>query len=520
MCCNDSILRRAKRPSVRHTIALVLVLLLAAGLRVFHLSTVPTELIVDELDLYNSVSSIVSTGHDIDGTLKPFLWSQFTRNPPVYGVAAYASSLVLGKTPFGLRFPAVLFGLAAVLCMYGLAFELTGRRDIALPAALFAAVQPIFVQFSRIAWESSSELPFLLGGLYVLARTIRRASESPDVRPFGGFVLAAALLGESCYTYMAAWFYALVLAGALLLLNAKRLAQMKALVPLAGAWVIGVLIAAPALQMIFFDPLTAGKSLRIATFANGVSPQTLGVFAANYIAHFRLAFLVTTGDPHSGSTWRYLNGFGAFYWWIVPLALSGLVALGGYVKDWRLRVWLIAWLLAYPLGGALTNDGVPNAPRTLAGAPVFCLLAAIGFAVFFDWRRRAASGVLAIAVVISTVQFSVFYFTQYVHRNPNAWDSGTAAMFAAVRSHEKQYDRVCFSVWPAWYGIDTYARYYLGNDLPTYTNIGDPACFKSGTLIVTDNDHHLKREGFRAIATIRDVNNVPFAIISARKAAD
>lgn len=504
---------------MRYTAALVLVLLVAAGLRVFHLSSVPTELIVDELDLYNSVSSIVSTGHDLDGTLKPFLWSHFTRNPPLYGVAAYASSVVFGKDAFGLRLPAALFGVAAVLCMYGLGLELTRRRDIALLAALFTALCPIFVQFSRIAWEPSSELPFLLGGLYVLIRTIRRAIES-RVNSLGGFTLAWVLLGIGCYTYMAAWFYALVLAGTIVLVNVKRLAQAKALVTLALAALAGAIIAWPALQMTFFDPSTAAKAQRIATFASGVSMQTLGTFAANYAAHFRWSYLVTTGDPQSGSTWRYLNGFGALYWWIVPLAFAGLAAIGAYVKDWRLRVLVIVWLLAYPLGGALTNDGVPNAPRTLAGAPVFCLLAAIGFAIFWDWRKRGASVALAVVAAISTAQFSAFYFTQYVHRNPNAWDSGTAAMFSAVRAREKQYDRVCFSVWPAWYGIDTYVRFYLGNTFAVYTDIDDPACFARGTLLVTDNDHHIKRSGFRQIATIRDANGLPFAIISARKAAD
>lgn len=503
---------------MRYSSALLLVLLLAAGLRVFHLSSVPTELIVDEIDLYNSVSSIVTTGHDLDGSLKPFLWSQFTRNPPLYGAASYASSRVFGKSAFGLRFPAVVFGLATVLCMYGLGLEFTRRRDIALLAALFTAVCPIFVQFSRIAWEPSSELPFLLGGLYVLLHTIRRASSSPP-KQFGGFALAAALLGIACYTYMAAWFYALVLAGAILLLYARRLVEMKALLAVAAAALIGAAIAWPALQMIFFDPSTAAKSARIATFASGVSPQTLGTFASNYLAHFRWSYLVTSGDPQSGKTWRYLNGFGAFYWWIVPLAFSGLVALGGYVKDWRLRVLLVVWVFAYPLGGALTNDGVPNAPRTLAGAPIFCLLASIGAAIFLDWHRRATAVVLWAVVVVSTLQFSAFYFTQYVHRNPNAWDSGTAAMFAAVRAREQHYDRVCFSVWPAWYGIDTYVRFYLDNGFPVYTDIDDPACFARGTLLVTDNDHHVRRADFRAIATIRDVDGRPFAIMSARTAA-
>ncbi len=97
---------------------LLLIVVLGAGLRMYHLTTVPTELIVDEIDLYNSAQSIAATGHDIDGARLPFLYSSFTRNPPLYAVAGYASSLVFGKTPFGLRFPAVLFGLASIVLVH------------------------------------------------------------------------------------------------------------------------------------------------------------------------------------------------------------------------------------------------------------------------------------------------------------------------------------------------------------------------------------------------------------------
>ena len=126
-------------------VALALILCLAAAVRLYHLSSVPTELIADELDLYNSVQSIVTAGHDVDGTLQPFLASQFTRNPPLYGLAGYASTLLFGKNAFALRLPAVIFGLAAVLLMYGIALRLTKRRDIALAAALLQATQPIFI---------------------------------------------------------------------------------------------------------------------------------------------------------------------------------------------------------------------------------------------------------------------------------------------------------------------------------------------------------------------------------------
>src|SRR5271156_5024033 len=128
--------------------ALLAILLLGLALRVYNVSGNPPELIVDELDLYNSAQSFALTGHDVDGSRLPFLWCSFTRNPPMYALAGYISSLIFGNGPFGLRFPAVIFGLIAIALMYFITLELTRRRDIALLCALFSATQPIFIHFS------------------------------------------------------------------------------------------------------------------------------------------------------------------------------------------------------------------------------------------------------------------------------------------------------------------------------------------------------------------------------------
>ncbi len=489
----------------------------------YHLSSVPTELVADEIDLYNSVASIVSTGHDIDGDLKPFLYSKFTRNPPLYGIAAYASSLVFGKTTFGLRFPAVLFGLVAVLGMYALGYEISERYDVAITAALFQSVQPIFVQFSRIAWEPSSELPFLLFGLYFVVRALRQMCRErrPTNTLLFGMLLAAVLLGLTCYTYMTGWFYVVILAGALTALYSRQIYRHSAIKQVLAACMVWLVVSAPALWMCFFDPLTASKVSRIGTFSHGLSLHALQIFTENYLAHFRLSYLVLSGDPQWGSTWRYLNGFGAFYWWLLPLAVVGVFTARAYIADKRVRLWLYVWLLAYPLAGAITNDGVPNAPRTLAGAAVFCMFGAIGFVFCYDQAaKRSAStggrlalGLLCILLAASVTSFARFYFTQYVHRNSNAWDSGTRAMFAAVHHYRRYYDRVCFSVWPAWYGIDSYVRFYLPGDRNVLTDIADPACFTRGTLLVTDNNHPKLRSGFMYLTTVRDVDGNGFAII-------
>jgi 4-amino-4-deoxy-L-arabinose transferase-like glycosyltransferase len=499
----------------RHIIALAFILCLAAALRLYNLSTVPTELIADELDLYNSVHSIVTTGHDLDGTLQPFLYSRFTRNPPVYGVAGYLSTLAFGKSAFALRLPAVLFGLAAVFFMYGIALRLTNRRDVALVAALLQATQPIFIQFSRIAWEPSSELPFLLGGLYVLIAAFQQRRLS-----FVRLEVAALLLALTSYTYMAGWFYAAILGGGFVLLNAPALRSVGGRLKVAGACAIWLALSLPALRTVFFDPLTAGKTARIGTFAHGMTLSSLQTFAANYLSHFRFSYLVTTGDPQAGITWRYLNGFGAFYWFVVPLAILGVAALFSYIRQNGLRWWVWLWLLAYPLGGALTNEGAPNAPRTLAGAPVFCLLAALGFVLLADrFRKKAVPyAALALACAVSTVLFASFYFTQYIHRNSNAWDSGTRALFAEIRAQSPSYRRVCFNVRAASYDVDTYARFYLSDtQLQWFDDVGEPECSLPGTLIATDPQHRIFPPDFRALRTISDVDGSRFAFVIGRR---
>lgn len=496
-------------------VLLALIVCLGAALRVYHLSSVPTELIADELDIYNSVASIVTTGHDVDGMLRPFLYSHFTRNPPVYGIASYASSLVLGKNAFGLRFPAVLFGLAALLLIYGIALRLTHRQDIALAAALLQATQPIFVQFSRIAWEPSSELPFLLGGLYALIVAVQTRWRARWL------ALAAVLLAITCYTYMAGWFYAALLALGLIALHVRTLGTRADWLKVGGACALWLLISWPALHMVFFDPLTAAKAERIATFAGGITWDALRAFFQNYAAHFRPSYFVISGDPKAGVTWRYLNGFGAFYWFIIPLSATGLIACVSYVRERGLSAWVYLWLLVYPLGGALTNEGAPNAPRTLAGAPVFCLLAAFGVAFFADWSRgvvrRAVYAAFAISCMVAAVLFSSFYFTAYVHRNSNAWDSGTGALFAAIRAHSRGYQRVCFAVLPAWYETDVYTRFYLSDvPLQVFDDVNNRQCSLPGTLIAADPLHAVHAPGLKTLTSVPDVDGRTFATLAAR----
>jgi 4-amino-4-deoxy-L-arabinose transferase-like glycosyltransferase len=504
-----------------HVALLFLALALAALLRFYDLSGVPSELIADELDLYNSAHSIATTGHDVDGSLLPFFYSHFTRNPPIYGIAMYASRLVFGKNPFALRLPAALLGVASVYLLYLIALELSRRRDVALVAAALMATEPVFVHFSRVGWEPAAELPFLLGGLYALLVALGAPEGTP--LPRVPIAVSATLLALTCYTYMAGWFYAVVLAGALLGLNFHRFAEPVTRRRLLAGCALWLALSSGALWMWFGNPLTAGKAHRISTFAYGVDAASAAAFFVNYAKQFDWSFLATTGDPITGATWRYLVGFGAFFPWVVPLAALGLVALKRVVPQAWARRWIWAWLLAYPLGGALTNEAIPNAPRTLAGMPVFCILAAVAAGAIFDAAanvrvRRALHATFAALALGSTALFASYYFTQFVHVYPNAWDSGTRQLFGTIARVAPHYRIACFSLYPSFYATETYVRYYLDHvPLQTLDSVDDPRCYAPGALLIFDTSQpRALPPGFRRLALVTDVDGEAFAELLGR----
>jgi hypothetical protein len=221
-----------------------------------------------------------------------------------------------------------------------------------------------------------------------------------------------------------------------------------------------------------------------------------------------------------------LSGFGAFYWWVVVFAIGGAFVAWRYVRPSWALAWLFWWVLVYPLGGSLTNEGVPNAPRTLAGTPVFCAFAAFGLVALFGlaarlpraWGPRASFALRAVFVANLAVSVSLFmdyYFARFPYVNPNAWDSGTRDLFGAIRAHAPGEQRLCFSVRQAWYGTDTYMRYYLsGVPLERIKTLTDPQCELPGTLLATDA--LVLPRGFRILVTIPEMGGSRFAVLAER----
>ncbi|MCB0167628.1 MAG: glycosyltransferase family 39 protein, partial [Anaerolineae bacterium] len=118
----------------------LLVLLLAAGLRLYHLPSLPPGLNFDEAG--NGVAALdILDGH-------PQVWWRIGGGKePLWPYLVALSTAVLGPSPLALRLPAALFGILTVAAVYPLTLALFRRRYLALLAMLGLALSDWHLHF-------------------------------------------------------------------------------------------------------------------------------------------------------------------------------------------------------------------------------------------------------------------------------------------------------------------------------------------------------------------------------------
>jgi 4-amino-4-deoxy-L-arabinose transferase-like glycosyltransferase len=499
---------------------LAVILLVAASLRLAYLWNDVPPLFADEIEQYVSVHSIATTGVDVDGRLRPFLYCRLDYNPPMYGIAGYTSTLIFGNTPFGWRFPAVIFGLISIVLLFLVVRQVTKYNTIALLSALLLAIEPDHIHFSRIGWEPAPNvLVCVLGAIWLSLSALRDRGKPLS---FWKLVGAGIFLGLCPYTDQSASFYAALLLGSLWILNVGRLHGIRNLLSIATAIAIAFAILTPALILTITDPHAHDRGLRIATFANGINGTTLLTFLHNYIVHFSWAYLVTSGSPQP----RYLSGIGILYWWYVPLVALGVICASQYIRSRALCWWLWFWLAIYPLGGALTNDGVePHAARTIAGTPALCIFAAIGMYAVWKTAERIRIGQLRRSIKVGLVSatllcacwsvwsFAVYYWTIYPVMSAREWESGAREAFAAVKIRQSNYRRLCMDGFSYWH-IQSMEQYFLPDTpLTVIENSADPQCSQPGTLVLSTSAVSLP--GFSVTNTFNGLDGRMFAVLEA-----
>lgn len=427
--------------------AVAAVVLLALALRVWHLEDVPAGLYCDEAGNGYNAYALGTAGMDENGTAWPlYVWSFGTSyKNPLFIYGAILPVKLLGPSAFSVRLAAAVFGTVTVLGMFVLGRALFGPW-VGLWAALFLAVVPWHLHFSRIAFELIAFPMLAVWGCALLVRFTQGRRTLPA---------ALALYALCVYAYApAALFVPAFLVGFGLLFLPELLRHWRQfLVALA----VTAAVLAPAAVFFSSQTRTGTQYFRRTTFLDAQQPwrEQAERFGRNYAEFFSPRFLAEAGDP----IFRHaVRDFGELYPIFIPLVLLGAgTALLRRDRASKLLLW---WLALYPVAPSLMNE-IPSATRGIIGAPIFCLLAGLGFAAalralrFLAPRRRwgvalqVAAALAALALLgVEVGRYLRAYFVDYptyAALTPGAFQFGYRDAIAYMERERANYDVLILS---------------------------------------------------------------------------
>ena len=188
----------------KRKLLLFLILLLASFLRFWRLGSYPA-LNADEAAIGYNAYSLIETGKDEHGNAWPIHFQSFNDyKPGLYFYLVLPFVKVLGLSELAVRIPGALFGVATVLVVYFLCRELfpdkkleigNWKLEIGEFAALFLAISPWHIHFSRGGWEVNVATFFISLGLLLYLKGLK----NPNY-----YALCTISFVLSLYTYHAA----------------------------------------------------------------------------------------------------------------------------------------------------------------------------------------------------------------------------------------------------------------------------------------------------------------------------
>jgi len=440
---------------------LILILILAALLRFTALAVFPSGLNADEAALGYNAYSLLLTGKDEHGHLMPVNLESFGDfKPALYAYLLVPLVKVLGLTEFVVRLPSALFGVLCVFLIYVFVRQLMPNKSQAgSVSALFLAISPWHLHFSRGAWEVNVATTLILLGLVFFLRWLK----SPRLPYLVAVMLSFSL---SMYSYQSARVIAPILGLGLAACyfgtfwkNLKQsFLSLFMLVLFLTPFLVSI-ISSDAASRIGGVGLTA--DIGPVNFVQELRVQNIGPsslvgkllhnrpviyslqFIKNYLTHFEGNFLFVNGDVIERNR---VPETGLLYFTDVILVAFGAAFLilncSKYPK-FRI-VWL--WLATAPIASALTFQ-VPHALRAQnLVVPMIVLTSAGLIQIIRVFTHPKIKFIVTLLLVVTYVwQFTRYLHQYYVHypkTYPSAWEYGFKELVAYVAQNQSRYQKI------------------------------------------------------------------------------
>lgn len=425
---------------------LILILILAAFLRIWNLELNPISLNQDEA--VNGVDAFTVGINLMDhhgNFLPPMLQSFNDWASPTLTYFTVPFVKLLGLNVFSIRLANAFFGVLCISLIFSIIRRLTQNKNVALIIAFVTALTPFMISLSRWAIPPSI-VPFCL--LFFIWSVIR-------------------LLDTDYTNHKQVWIN-----NALVTFSATSLVYsyptMKIFGPLAGLVLLGIyfkthfkkLLPSIAVFFVLISPifyLTLTQptvyNARYDTVKVTAGGETMvGGFAARYWEYLTPYFLVGHSD---GNEMHHIPNFGPINEVLGFLIYLGIIICWTLYKknddeveknDNRIYLFLLGLLVIAPIAPSLTIDHT----ILTRGIQVLVLsLIFIGFGINFldklivDLKlKKLLLSFFAVILVISSAHFVAFYSTSYVEQTKGNFQYGIKEMYSYLKQNEDKFDRV------------------------------------------------------------------------------
>ena len=438
-----------------------LILVLALVLRFYKLGQIPLSLNWDETSNAYNAYSILKTGRDEYGKFLPLTNRSFDDyKPPLYMYLNVPAVAIFGLNSYAARLPSAVIGTLTVIFFFFLITILVKNKKIALLSAFFLAISPWHLQFSRVGFETNAGLFMAIASFTLFFMAILDKNEKRNVKKNALLILSAACFGLSAYSYHAERIFLPLVFFASVFLYKKEIFSFSKKTMVIFCLLI-LLIVLPLLIFLPGDALLGrfqsttqkariedvNKSIKFINQDNSTMLAKLihnrrvvigQTFFKNYLLHFDLNFLFTTGDDNFR---HHVENMGMLYLFQLPLVLTGIYFI---IKDkFKGGFFLIFWLMLSPIP-AIAGDAVPHAVRSYTMVIPLSVISAYAFIKIYQLIKYKKLMLAAVFVIFTLSIFPYLhnYYTHYQHDYSFWWQYGNREAVDETEKLSSQYQKI------------------------------------------------------------------------------
>lgn len=421
-----------------HILIFLVILTLGILLRLISLGEYPVGFFRDEAALGYNAYSIWKTDSDEYGVSLPLVFRSFeVFFLPAYSYLSAPIVGILGLNEWSTRLLSAISGIAALLLIYLITFEIWKNRKIALIVVFVLAISPWHVFYSRGALEGNLALTvFSAGFLFWL-----KFQAKVRVKFFFLSILFFAL---SMYCYQSERFVVPLFGVAAAVFSYKKLLPVsnKLILPIC----IVFIILLPLLSLTF-RPSGYHRALGVSIFSDERrlpgSVDGTGLLINNelylrtkqitalYLSYFSPRNLFSEGDFDKQ---RSVEKFSVFYSFMLPFLLIGIISV---VKRKIIgEKLLLIWAILAPIPAALTTDPFHTYRSLMLYMPLSIF---IGFGIFkgFGYFKKHSVIYIVALISISLINLSLFLYSFAVltpATRASFWDFGYKEIVSFINS--------------------------------------------------------------------------------------